>query len=252
VQSSALDNLDYRTIDVKSASTRFGLGLALGQFEERRHDTLYPQRPSPNEHRLCDSFGEPLSFANERRHRHADHSFELTATSCDQPAPQFLVGVLVKDRSIRRRARLTLDRVDDNGCQRQRSGIRHHETPSTSSCPAGSGEQILIEECRGMVARHSGGPQDAVLGVEFGRERPSSESAVHPVLGQPGGELPVAIKAETRKHVSDDVVDGPEPAEGTADLASHDVMAMVEFCGRCGDFDSRSVRTAAIISRSDA
>src|ERR1700721_3060838 len=88
-----------------------------------------------------------------------------------------------------------------------------------------------------MAARFTGRPQDAVLGMELGGERPSSESAVQAVLSQPRDELPVAVKAETREDVADYVVDGPESVESPPGLAPHQGMAMRGLDSGSGDFE---------------
>ena len=99
------------------------------------------------------------------------------------------------------------------------------------SRPPGTTDQITIEQCRLMVAQDACSPSDAVLCVKLGRERPSGKSGVQLFLGQPGGELSVAVEAEGGADVSDDVMNGPKPVVGTAQLTSHQRMAAVAI--RC-------------------
>src|SRR5262249_41531095 len=71
---------------------------------------------------------------------------------------------------------------------------------------------------RGFVlGQVAGGPSDAVLGVELGRQCPPGESDVQPVLGEPCRIFTVAVEAEAEPRVADDVVHGPKPVVGAAD-----------------------------------
>ena len=78
-----------------------------------------------------------------------------------------------------------------------------------------------------MVAQDARSPSDAVLCVKLGRERPSGKSVVQPFLGQPGGELSVAVEAEAGSDVSDNVMNSPKPVVGAAQITSHQGMATV-------------------------
>lgn len=71
-------------------------------------------------------------------------------------------------------------------------------------------------EHRGFViGERPGRPAHAVLAVQLGTERGSGQTTVEALLCQPGCELSVPIEATPRPHVSNQVVDSPEPVIGT-------------------------------------
>ena len=60
-------------------------------------------------------------------------------------------------------------------------------------------------------------PEHAVFRVQLGRERPPRQTGVHPVFGEPGRELAVAVEGESETGVADDVVDRAEAVVGPTD-----------------------------------
>lgn len=84
-----------------------------------------------------------------------------------------------------------------------------------------------------MLGDVAGGPAHAVFGVKLCRECPPGQTVVHPVLGEPGGELAVAVETESQTSVADDVVDRTEPVVGAAGRHVEDrVRALTVVGGR--------------------
>jgi hypothetical protein len=73
--------------------------------------------------------------------------------------------------------------------------------------------------------------------MKFRRQGPLSESTVEPFLNQPGGELGIAVEAEARKHMSDDVMDSPKSVVGTADPVGQEGVLAVALRGGGGDLE---------------
>lgn len=89
-----------------------------------------------------------------------------------------------------------------------------------------------------MIGKRSGGPPNAVLCVELGRQSPSSESVVKLLLGQPGREFPISVEAEARAHMSNDVVDGPKPVVRATTFAAQQRVTAVALHGARGDLQN--------------
>jgi len=86
-----------------------------------------------------------------------------------------------------------------------------------------------------VVGERSGGPSNAVLGVELGGQSPSGESVVETLLGQPSCEFPVSVEAEAGAHMSNDVVDGTKPVVRAAAVAVQQRVAPISVPGARGD-----------------
>ena len=86
-----------------------------------------------------------------------------------------------------------------------------------------------------MIGERSGRPPNAVLCVELGRQGPSSESVVKPLLSQPGCEFAISVEAEAWAHMSNDVVDSPKPVVRATAVAAQQRVTPVALPGARGD-----------------
>ncbi len=84
----------------------------------------------------------------------------------------------------------------------------------------------------GQITRR---PADAVLAVQLGGKRPSSQLAVTALLEAPRRELAISIEAHLQEGMAHDVVYGAESVVGAADLTAHRGMKPVRLAGGGGD-----------------
>lgn len=99
------------------------------------------------------------------------------------------------------------------------------------------GQEFTIQKHCFVIAQNPGGPQDAVFCMEFGGQRPSSESVVESLLCQPGGEFPVAIEAESWTDMSDEVMDCSKSIVGTAEPTIDKRVTAIRFVGTRRDLE---------------
>ena len=76
-----------------------------------------------------------------------------------------------------------------------------------------------------------------MLSVQFGGERPSRQPGIETVLGQPGGELPIAVEGVPQPSVADDVVNGPELVVRATDGRVESWVATISISVRWADFE---------------
>jgi hypothetical protein len=100
------------------------------------------------------------------------------------------------------------------------------------------GEELTIEKYCFVVAQNSGGPQNAVFGMELRCKCPSSEATVELFLDQPGGELAISIEAETGSHMADHVMDRTKSVVGTAEPAIEKRVSTFPICCTRGDLEN--------------
>ncbi len=98
-------------------------------------------------------------------------------------------------------------------------------------------QQPRVDEERLVIGRLARRPAGAVLGVQFCREGSPRQCGVEALLVPPGRIFTMAVEAGSEAGVSQDVVDGAEAVERTADGAVEQGVLAVAIGPGGGDLD---------------